>query len=265
MAEKILIDIKYIVSLLCMMNNKFMNCMLDDNKPAAQKMLQVIMKNDKIKVVEVRIQNFIQNLFGHSAQLDILARDENGDFFNVEIQRSDEGAPARRARFYSGVLDTVFLRAGSDYDKLPDSYVIFITENDVLAEGRPIYNVDRTILQSNKAFNDGSHIIYVNSQIQDDTPLGRLMQDLYCTEPAKLNYKEFAPRMEHLKYSKEGEEKMTDIIELYARQQAEAAERKKSMEFAKRALTKGYSLEDVAYLAELPIDEVRKLAEKLSA
>lgn len=45
------IDIEQIVKTLCMMNNKFMNAMLHDNIPATQKMLRVIMKNDKIKVI----------------------------------------------------------------------------------------------------------------------------------------------------------------------------------------------------------------------
>ena len=210
------IDIEHIVKTLCMMNNKFMNAMLENNIPATEKMLRVIMKNDKIKVISVCTQNFIQNLFGHSAQLDVLAEDENGRRFNVEIQRADEGAPAKRARFYSSSLDTVFLKAGHDYEELPETYVIFITENDVLQRNLPIYNIDRYIGQNMELFNDGSHIIYVNSKIQDDTPLGKLMQDLYCTDPAKLNYKEFAPQMEFLKYSKEGEGEMRDLFEEYA-------------------------------------------------
>ena len=212
------IDIEQIVKTLCMMNNKFMNAMLHDNIPATQKMLRVIMKNDKIKVISVCVQNFIQNLFGHSAQLDILAEDENGRRFNVEIQRADEGAPAKRARFYSSSLDTVFLKAGHDYEELPETYVIFITENDVLQRNLPIYNIDRYIGQNMELFKDGSHIIYVNSQIQDDTPLGKLMQDMYCTDPAKLNYKEFAPQMEFLKHSKDGEGEMRDLFEEYAHQ-----------------------------------------------
>ena len=147
------IDIEHIVKTLCMMNNEFMNAMLENNIPATEKMLRVIMKNDKIKVISVQVQNFVQNLFGHSAQLDILAQDENGSYFNVEIQRADEGAPAKRARFYSSTLDTVFLKAGHDYEELPETYVIFITENDVLNANLPIYNIDRTIRQNNADFN----------------------------------------------------------------------------------------------------------------
>lgn len=285
------IDIEHIVKTLCMMNNKFMNAMLHDNIPATQKMLRVIMKNDKIKVISVCVQNFIQNLFGHSAQLDILAEDENGRRFNVEIQRADEGAPAKRARFYSSSLDTVFLKAGHDYEELPETYVIFITENDVLQRNLPIYNIDRYIGQNMELFKDGSHIIYVNSQIQDDTPLGKLMQDMYCTDPAKLNYKEFAPQMEFLKHSKDGEGEMRDLFEEYAHQvgqqigqqlgqkigekiakeKVKEATKKATMKAAKttkkktlkdmalKMLKRGDSVEDVAEITSLPPESVRAL------
>lgn len=293
------IDIEQIVKTLCMMNNKFMNAMLHDNIPATQKMLRVIMKNDKIKVISVCVQNFIQNLFGHSAQFDILAEDENGRRFNVEIQRADEGAPAKRARFYSSSLDTVFLKAGHDYEELPETYVIFITENDVLQRNLPIYNIDRYIGQNMELFKDGSHIIYVNSQIQDDTPLGKLMQDMYCTDPAKLNYKEFAPQMEFLKHSKDGEGEMRDLFEEYAHQvgqqigqqlgqkigqqlgqeigekiakekvkeatikatikAAKTTKKKTLKDMALKMLKRGDSVEDVAEITSLPPESVRAL------
>ncbi len=216
-------EIKQVIGSLCMMNNRFMNFMLDDNKKAAQVFLRVILGDDKIKVRNVRIQSFIQNIYGHSSQLDILAQDSKGCYFNVEVQRSDEGAPARRARFYSSILDTHFLQPGKLYEELPDTYVIFITENDVLHDNLPLYNIRRRIDENAKCFEDGSRIIYVNSQRRDDTALGKLMQDLYCTEPKNLHYHEFAERMEFLKYSKEGEAKMTDVIEEYAARKAEAA------------------------------------------
>ena len=216
-------EIKQVIRSLCVMNNRFMNFMLDDNKKAAQVFLRIILGDDKIKVRNVRIQSFIRNIYGHSSQLDILAQDSKGRYFNVEVQRSDEGAPARRARFYSSILDTHFLQPSKLYEELPDTYVIFITENDVLRDNLPLYDIRRTIKQSAKDFEDGSHIIYVNSQRRDNTALGKLMHDLYCTEPKNLHYQEFAERMEFLKYSKEGEEKMTDVIEEYAARKAEAA------------------------------------------
>lgn len=261
--------IRQVIEGLSMMNNKFMNLMLDDNVSAAQIMLRVILKDDKIKVKNVRIQRFIQNIYGHSAQLDIFAEDGFGRYFNVEVQRSDEGASVRRARFYSSVLDTQFLQTNRDYNELPDSYIIFITENDVFKKGLPLYSVERVIKEESSDFSDGSYIVYVNSNCRDNTALGRLMQDLYCTEPAKLHYKVFAERMEFLKCSKEGEEKMTDIIELYAQNVAEQAaketEHKKSVEVALSLLADGMSIEFAAKHSKLALEEVRRLAEKRTA
>ena len=282
-------EIKQVIRSLCMMNNRFMNFMLDDNKEAAQVFLRVILGDDKIRVRNVRIQSFIQNIYGHSSQLDILAQDSKGRYFNVEVQRSDEGAPARRARFYSSILDTHFLQPSKLYEELPDTYVIFITENDVLRDNLPLYDIRRTIKQSAKDFEDGSHIIYVNSQRRDDTALGKLIQDLYCTEPKKLHYREFAERMEFLKYSKEGEEKMTDVIEEYAARKAEALAKEvakkvakevakeaakeaakktaqeKNIEFAKGLLADGMSIEFTVRHSKLSEAEVRELASKLTA
>ena len=139
----------------------------------------------------------------------VVKRMKNGQF-----ERNSIGQPAgvirpgypkeflaRRARFYSSILDTHFLQPGKLYEELPDTYVIFITENDVLHDNLPLYNIRRRIDENAKCFEDGSHIIYVNSQRRDNTALGKLMQDLYCTEPKNLHYHEFAERMEFLKYS----------------------------------------------------------------
>ena len=151
-----------------------------------------------------------------------------------------------------------------------------------------MYNIRRRIDENAKCFEDGSHIIYVNSQRRDDTALGKLMQDLYCTEPKNLHYQEFTERMEFLKYSKEGEEKMTDVIEEYAARKAEAlakeaakeAARKAEKEAAKKAeekeqanrielaqglLADGMSIEFTVRHSKLTEAEVRELASKLSA
>ena len=155
-----------------------------------------------------------------------------------------------------------------------------------------MYNIRRRIDENAKCFEDGSRIIYVNSQRRDDTALGKLMQDLYCTEPKNLHYHEFAERMEFLKYSKEGEEKMTDVIEEYAARKAEAAAKAVAKEVAKEAakvaeekaakkaaeeaqknrielaqglLADGMSIEFTVRHSKLSEAEVRELASKLTA
>ena len=264
---------RQVVDDITLMNNRFMNKVFDGNIPATQRMLRVILKNDKIKVRKVSVQQWLQNLYGHSAQLDILAEDEHGTQFNVEIQRSDEGASVQRARFYCGALDMHFLDRGKKYEALPDAYVIFITESDVLKKGRPLYNIQRSIDETGEAFGDGSHIVYVNAACQDDMPLGRLMQDFNCNDPAKMHYKELADRVNYFKTSKEGEIDMTDIIEAYANNKAEKAAKEavakashqRNVEVAKKMLADGMNLEAVVRYSDLSEEEVRALAAKQSA
>ena len=266
-------SIRQVINDVTLMDNRFLNKALDGNIPATQRMLRIMLNNDKIKVRKVGVQQWLQNLYGHSAQLDILAEDENGTQFNVEIQRNDEGASAKRARFYCGALDMHFLDTGEKYDALPEAYVIFITENDVLKKGWPLYNVQRCLTDNGEVFEDGSHVVYVNAACQENTPFGRLMQDLNCKDPAKMHYKELADRVNYFKISKEGEIDMTDIIEAYAKNYAEkvaekVAEetaRKSNVEFAKNLLAEGMSEELIVRTTKLSLEEVRALATKQSA
>ena len=266
-------SIRQVINDVTLMDNRFLNKALDGNIPATQRMLRIMLNNDKIKVRKVGVQQWLQNLYGHSAQLDILAEDENGTQFNVEIQRNDEGASEKRARFYCGALDMHFLDTGEKYEALPEAYVIFITEHDVLKKGWPLYNVQRCLIGNGEVFEDGSHVVYVNAACQDDTPLGRLMQDLNCKDPSKMHYKELADTVNYFKTTKEGEANMASVIEMYAKNQAEKVAAKvaeetayqRNIEVAKEMLADNMSIEVVTRISKLSEDEVRALAAKQSA
>lgn len=43
------------------------------------------------------------------------------------------------------MIDTRLLKEKQKFIEIKDSYVIFITQNDVLKGGLPIYHIDRTI------------------------------------------------------------------------------------------------------------------------
>ena len=67
----------------------------------------------------------MKNLQGRSTILDVHAIDSTGKEFDVEIQRKDAGAGAKRARHNSSLLDAHILKSGDDTEDIPDSYVIF--------------------------------------------------------------------------------------------------------------------------------------------
>ena len=201
------------IARLRLIDDFFMRKAFENNIPAAELLLRIILQDDKIKVLEARSQYVVSNLYGHSVQLDLLAKDATGKYFNVEVQSASEGASPQRARYYGGVIDTAHFPKSTDYHKLFETYVIFITQDDILGEDRPIYHIERKIEESGNSFNDGSHIIYVNGNCRyDQTALSRLMHDFFCTKSSDMHYKQLRKRVKYLKETEEGVQTMCKII-----------------------------------------------------
>ena len=91
--------------------------------------------------------------------------------------------------------------------------VIFVAKNEVLGKGLPSYHIDRMIKETGEKFKDEAHIIYVNSSIQDETKLGKLMQDFWCKRGEEMNYDVLAERVSFFKEKKEGVNQMCEILD----------------------------------------------------
>ena len=131
----------------------------------------------------------------------------------VEIQRSDYGAGVKRARYNSNLIDANVTEPGEQYEALNESYVIFITENDVLGKGLPTYHIERMVAETGDPFGDEEHIIYVNSQIKDETSLGKLMHDFACIEAKDMYYQLLADRFRYFKEDEKGVAVMCKTME----------------------------------------------------
>ena len=126
-----------------LLDDDFMSKVFEDTE-CAEFLLQIILNRDDLKVKKSNSQYSIKNLQGRSVRLDILAVDRQNRVYNIEIQRNDKGAGVKRARYNSGVIDAKVTEPGEQYEKLNETYVIFITENDVLGHELPIYHIDRS-------------------------------------------------------------------------------------------------------------------------
>lgn len=252
-----------------LMDDNFMSKVFED-KPCAEFLLRIILNRDDLKVKEVHGQHDLNNIQGRSVRLDILAVDHENRAYNVEVQRSDSGAVAKRARYNSSLLDANLTRKGDAYDALNETYVIFITENDVLRGGLPIYHINRIIEETGKSFGDEAHIIYVNSQIKDDTALGKLMHDFTCTNPDDMNYPVLAQRVRYFKEDTKGVATMCrafeEVREESLREGVLKGAHAKAIESAKRLLTAGkLSYQEIADAMGLSVEEVKALDTKRSA
>ena len=197
-----------------LIDDDFMNACFDGDIEGTELLLRIILNEPDLTVRRVETQKLIKNLAGRDIWLDIEATSP-GREYDIEIQRADKGAEPERARVHSSYLDSRSLRPRDDFGEIPDSYVIFITENDVLGGGLPIYHVDRTIAElDHKEFGDRSHIMYVNGASQDaSTELGKLMHDFFCTKADDMNYKVLAEKVRYFKENEEGVRHMCKVLE----------------------------------------------------
>jgi len=242
----------------CLMDDLFMTKCFEDDIPCVELVLRIILDKDDLQVTESHTQDFLANLINRSVRLDVLATDSTGKKYNIEIQRADKGAGEKRARYNSSLLDSKIMQKGADFDDLPETYIIFITENDVMKHNLPLYRIERYNMDTNEIFNDGAHIIYVNGAYRDDTPLGWLMHDFSCQKADDMKYKILADKVKLLKEDQKGVAKMSRIVEEMLKEEKQEA--------ARRMLTAGkLPLEDIAEYSGLSLDEVKQLQKEKSA
>ena len=247
------------IKALRLIDDDFMTICFDGYIEGAELLLKIILDRDDLKVSEVKAQKEMKNLQGRNLRLDIYATDKEGKKYDIEIQRADKGAHKKRARYHSSMVDSDMLKPSDEFTDLHDSYVIFITENDVLRMNQPIYHIDSVIREGNVQFEDGRHIIYVNGSMKTkDTALGKLMSDLYCTDAKDMNYKELSERVRQYKETEEGVEKMGSVLD--------EMRDEVRIENAKKMISDGeLSLEKIADYSGLSLEKVRELAGNKSA
>ena len=226
-------------------------------------------------VTRVETQNSLKNLRGRSVRLDITAHDAAGKIYNIEVQRKDAGALPKRARYNSAMLDANVTKPGDELENLPETYVIFITENDYFGDKLPLYHIDRVIRESAKPFQDEAHIIYVNGQYRGDDPIGSIMHDFFCADPKDMNNEILADEVAKYKDTDKGVNSMCRIMEELTNESLKEGMAKGRaegrvegrltmlLENVKKLMARGMSFDEVADTLELSKDDRKFVQDNL--
>ena len=240
---------------MCLMDDAFFNVCMDGSPECVELILRIIMDEPTLQVQNVTTQRTIANISCRGVRFDVMAT-ANGKVYDIEVQRADEGAIPQRARYNAYMIGANELRSGKAYNELPESCVIFITARDVIGDSLPIYHIDRIIRETGKPFADGDHIIYVNGENRDDTPLGRLMQDFFCAVPNEMNYPVLARRARYFKEDEGGVAKMSPITqEIF-----DEGEMKGKIEMVVKMLRAKQTLEFISQISEFTIERIKEIA-----
>ena len=131
-----------------LMDDTFMTQVFSGDLECAEELLKIILKRNDLSVIKSVTQLTIGNLFGRSVRLDIYANDATGKQYDIEVQQDDSGTVPERARLNSALFDSRLTTSGEKYKEMPETYIIFITSNDVLKGGLPVYTIERTIQET---------------------------------------------------------------------------------------------------------------------
>lgn len=262
---------------LRLMDDDFMTVVFSGSIEATELLLQILLDRDDLHVKKAMSQKEKRNLFGRSVRLDIIAEDTEKKLYNIEVQRADSGAAARRARYNAAMIDSHTLKKSSDFAELPELYIIFITENDCLNLNEPLYKVKKCFVNKGAngeelPFDDGCNIMYVNGAYRGDDQIGRLMHD-FCTANAdEMYYEKLAELMRFHKQQEKGVGTMCRIFEEYGNERAAEGRKEglllgaqaKAIENARNFLKEGDPVEKIARCCSLPLEQVLALQKELA-
>ena len=243
-----------------LMDDNFMSKCLENAPECIELMLRIILGKKDLKVVKAQTEYPIKSLQGRGVRFDVFARDSKGREYDIEIQRADKGAEPKRARYNSALMDANALESGEDVGKLRDTYVIFITENDVMKRGKDAYSYQRREDDTGECLGDGTHIVYVNGATRSATEIGRLVHDLLCRDAAEMYFDVLKRQVSKFKNSEEGRLSMCEAMEKIAERNKAEGKRETMFATAKRMLkSRMLALKDIAKFSGLSLAQVKKL------
>lgn len=134
------------------------------HKAACEYLLLALMCKT-VSFIEHKTRYSIRNIESHLVVLNALVDDSEHKLYNVEVQKEDEGNHERRMRYNQTAVDWTYTEKGIKYSKLPDLYMIFISEFDTFKLGKNNFSLSLYIDGTDTKCDNGIHRLYFNTAI----------------------------------------------------------------------------------------------------
>ena len=155
--------------------NNFMFGAVMCNPENCKEFLELVLRIP-IERIEVSIEkSIVYHPEYKGVRLDVYAKDENHTHYDVEMQTTMKPAIGKRARYYHSQIDMELLVSGEEYEKLPNSYVIFVCDYDPFGKKKYCYTFANQCLEEFELNQkDGCRTIFLSThgENRDDVPTG---------------------------------------------------------------------------------------------
>lgn len=148
----------------------FMFAAVMSDKEQCRHLLELVLEMPILEVDVITEKSIGYHPEYHGVRLDVLAEEAGTKRrFNVEMQVKTEHALAKRSRYYHAQMDMDVLLTGKTYDKLPDTYVIFICDFAPFEKRLYRYTVRNKIQETGEMLNDGRHTIILSTKGENES------------------------------------------------------------------------------------------------
>ncbi|OQR11839.1 Rpn family recombination-promoting nuclease/putative transposase [Ligilactobacillus salivarius] len=141
-----------------------------ENKKLTLRLLQIILPELNIKKVgdTQRENNQKKNKIYRGVRFDVLAEDEQGRTYDIEMQVANNDDLGKRISYYQGKLSAKSLNEGEEFFEKSDTYVIFICDFDYFGLNLPMYHTTTRLEEDiNKVVDTGEYNVILNSRATD--------------------------------------------------------------------------------------------------
>lgn len=129
-----------------------------------RQLLERVLEMPISRVEVIKEKSMIYHPECKGVRLDVYAKDEKNTHYDVEMQLLKRDALPKRSRYYHSQMDMELLASGAKYEKLPNTYVIFICDFDPFAEEKYRYSFQNVCKETGKNLGDGAETIFLNTR-----------------------------------------------------------------------------------------------------
>ena len=112
-----------------------------------------------------------------AVRLDVYVKDEKHTIYNVEMQCESNANLPRRSRYYQSMIDMDLIDKNDNYNKLNQSFIIFICTFDPFKKGRHQYTFENRCLEDTAlGLDDKTTKIFLNTKGTTDDVSNELLE-----------------------------------------------------------------------------------------
>ena len=199
------------IQALCPMDDVFFEVLIQQ-PGVCEEMLRILLDCPDLIVLDIHAQHSIRNLLKRSVRLDALCHLPGNKLVNIEIQNENNTNHFKRVRYNEACVTTQATDPGTDFENIPTVYSLYVSDFDMFKQGKTIYHIRKSVIETDQTIDDGTLEIYANTTINDGSTIAEYLQLLKETSIDNPKFPHLTGGVKYLKNEERGVEKMSGFL-----------------------------------------------------